>query len=51
MSGSELFWQSGTWLFFVGQLAVMVLVVWLYFAQGKAEQRAIEKARKDSSGE
>ncbi len=50
MSGSELFWQSGTWWFFVGQLAVVVLVIWLYIAQGKAEQRAIEKARKESTG-
>jgi len=25
MSGSELFWSSGTWLLFLGQVGVLVL--------------------------
>lgn len=40
MSGSELFWSSGTWVFFLGQAAVVALVVYLYWYQGRQEARA-----------
>ncbi len=44
MSGLELFWSSGTWWFFVGQLAIVVLVVYLYISQGREEEKAKEAA-------
>lgn len=43
MSGSELFWSSGTWLFLLGQGLVIVLAVGLYFYQGKKEAEAVKR--------
>lgn len=40
MTGSELFWSSGTWLFFAGQGAVVIFVLALYWYQGKKEREA-----------
>ena len=40
LPGSELFWSSGTWLFFVGQAAVWVLALYLYYFQGRKEREA-----------
>ena len=50
MTGSEIFWQSGTWWFFVGQLAVLGLIVYMYYAQGRREREAQERARERSNG-
>jgi hypothetical protein len=44
VSGSELFWSSGTWLFLLGQAAVLALAVGLYFYIGKREADAVKKA-------
>lgn len=44
VSGSELFWSSGTWLFLLGQASVIVLAVGLYFYLGKREADAVRKA-------
>ncbi len=43
MSGSELFWRSGTWLFIVGQLLVLVLVGLIYAYQARKEQEALQR--------
>lgn len=40
MSGSQLFWSSGTWLFLLGQFLVIVMCVGLYFYLGKREAAA-----------
>jgi hypothetical protein len=40
LSGSQLFWSSGTWLFMLGQGLVIVLVVGLFFYLGKKEAQA-----------
>lgn len=44
MSGSELFWSSGTWLFLLGQASVIVLALGLYFYIGKREADAAKKS-------
>lgn len=43
MSGSELFWRSGTWLFVVGQLVVLVIVGVIYAYQARREQEALQR--------
>ncbi|MDR7542753.1 MAG: hypothetical protein QN120_00710 [Armatimonadota bacterium] len=45
MSGSELFWKSGTWLFFVGQILVLVIVAIIYAYQARKEQEARQGSR------
>jgi len=45
VSGSELFWKSGTWLFFVGQLLVLVIVGIIYAYQVRREQEARQAQR------
>lgn len=45
MSGSELFWKSGTWLFFVGQLLVLVIVWTINAYQARKEQEARQTLR------
>lgn len=40
MPGSQLFWQSGTWLFFAGQLLFLVMAVVIYVYQGRKEAEA-----------
>ncbi len=40
MSGSQLFWSSGSWLFFVGQLLVLVIVWIIYAFQARKEREA-----------
>jgi hypothetical protein len=45
VSGSELFWKSGTWLFFVGQLLVLVIVWIIYAYQARKEQDARQTQR------
>jgi hypothetical protein len=45
VSGSELFWKSGTWLFFVGQLLVLVIVGIIYAYQARREQEARQAQR------
>jgi hypothetical protein len=45
VSGSELFWRSGTWLFFVGQLLVLVIVWIIYTYQARKEQEARQAQR------
>jgi hypothetical protein len=45
VSGSELFWESGTWLFFVGQLLVLVVVGIIYAYQARREQEARQAQR------
>ncbi|HSW09824.1 MAG TPA: hypothetical protein VLK32_02850 [Bacillota bacterium] len=43
MPGSQLFWSSGTWLFFVGQAAVWALALYLYYFQGRKEREAQDR--------
>lgn len=43
MSGSQLFWSSGTWLFLLGQASVILLALILYFYIGKREADAVRK--------
>jgi len=43
VSGAELFWTSGTWIFFLAQGLVLVLVVFLYWYLGVKEKQAKEK--------
>jgi uncharacterized membrane protein (DUF485 family) len=43
VSGSELFWRSGTWLFVVGQLVVLVVVGVIYAYQARKEQEALQR--------
>ena len=45
MSGSQLFWSSGTWLLFVGQILAVLVILAVYFYQGKKEKEAIEKRK------
>jgi hypothetical protein len=45
VSGSELFWKSGTWLFFVGQLLVLVIVWTINAYQARKEQEARQTLR------
>lgn len=40
MTGNQIFWQSGTWCLFAGQLLVLLLIVSLYFYMGKKEKDA-----------
>ena len=40
MSGNEIFWSSGTWLFFAGQAGALVFVIALYLYQGRKEREA-----------
>lgn len=42
VSGSELFWRSGTWLFFAGQILVLVIVGVIYIYQARKEQEALK---------
>ncbi|HHZ00653.1 MAG TPA: hypothetical protein PLV23_02095 [Sedimentibacter sp.] len=42
MEGSKLFWSSGTWVFFLAQAMVVVLVGYLYWYLGKKEKEACE---------
>ena len=42
MSGSELFWSSGAWLFFAGQLLVVVVVLIIYAYQARRDREARE---------
>ncbi len=46
MSGSELFWSSGTWLFVVGQVLVLVIVGVIYAYQARREQEALGGGRR-----
>ncbi len=45
LSGSELFWTSGTWLFFVGQILVLVIVWIIYAFQARKEAEAQQAQR------
>lgn len=40
MTGNQIFWQSGTWCLFAGQLLVLLLIVSLYLYMGKKEKEA-----------
>jgi len=40
LSGSELFWASGTWLLFVGQVVAFLIIIGVYCYQGKKEREA-----------
>jgi len=46
MSGSELFWSSGTWLFVLGQVLVLVIVSVIYVYQARREQEALGGGRR-----
>ena len=45
MDGSKLFWASGTWVFFLAQALVVVLVVYLYRYLGIKEKQACEEKK------
>lgn len=47
MTGSEIFWSSGTWLFFLGQGVVLLLVIALYFYQGRKETSGVKPGNTD----
>ena len=40
MSGSQLFWASGTWLLFLGQIVAFLIILGVYIYQGKKEKEA-----------
>ncbi|WP_255376006.1 hypothetical protein [Cloacibacillus sp. An23] len=40
MTGNEIFWHSGTWGLFAGQIFVLLLIFFLYFYMGKKEKEA-----------
>lgn len=42
VDGSSLFWSSGTWVLFAGQLLTLAVVVAIYRYQGRAESRRAE---------
>lgn len=43
MTGNEIFWSSGTWVFFVGQGAVLLFVLALYYYQGRKERESMQR--------
>ena len=45
MNGSDLFWASGTWIFFLAQAIMVFLVVFLYRYLGKKEKQASEEKK------
>jgi hypothetical protein len=43
MSGSEIFWSSGTWWLIFGQFLFLILVLMIYFYQGRQERKAEDR--------
>lgn len=47
VDGSSLFWSSGTWVLFLGQLLTLAVVVAIYRYQGRKEAHRAESDDND----